>query len=64
MTDHTHPPLPSVAPWPAELPAPWVAHLTCPACHTPDALLAFDGVGTICRECGDATRALIGTEDE
>jgi hypothetical protein len=40
---------------PAAMPAPWVTHLTCPACHTPDALLAFDGVGTVCRECGETT---------
>ena len=59
MTDPTR------AQWPAVLPAPWVTHLTCPACSTPDALWAFDGVGTDCAECGDATRALIpnGTED-
>jgi Zn ribbon nucleic-acid-binding protein len=60
MTDPIH------AQWPpAVLPAPWVTHLTCPACSTPDALLAFDGVGTVCAECGDTTRALIsnGTED-
>jgi hypothetical protein len=63
MTDHTHPPLSSITPWPVELPAPWVTHLTCPTCHTPDALLAFDGVGTVCSECGDATRTLIGMED-
>jgi bacterioferritin-associated ferredoxin len=50
-------------PWPETVPAPWVTHLTCPACHTPDALLAFDGVGTVCAECGDTTRALIGMED-
>jgi bacterioferritin-associated ferredoxin len=50
-------------PWPETLPAPWVTHLTCPACHTADALLAFDGVGTVCAECGDATRTLIGMED-
>jgi hypothetical protein len=50
---------------PAVLPAPWVTHLTCPACHTPDALLAFDGVGSVCAECGDTTRVVIGdgTED-
>jgi hypothetical protein len=50
---------------PAVMPAPWVTTLTCPACSTPGALLAFDGVGTVCRECGDATRALTGdgTED-
>ena len=53
MTDPTH------APWPAVLPAPWVMHLTCLACRTAGALLAFDGVGTVCAECGDATRALI-----
>jgi bacterioferritin-associated ferredoxin len=41
------------------LSVPWVTHLTCPACSTPNALLAFDGVGTVCAECGDATRALI-----
>lgn len=45
--------------WPAELPGPWVTHLTCPACSTPDALRVFDGVGTVCAECGDATCALI-----
>jgi hypothetical protein len=44
---------------PAALPAPWVTHLTCPACKTSGALLAFDGVGAVCAECGDATRALI-----
>jgi bacterioferritin-associated ferredoxin len=51
--------------WPAEPPAPWVTHLTCPTCRTPEALLAFDGIGTVCTECGDTTRALIsdGTED-
>ena len=50
---------------PAALPALWVTRLTCPACRTPEALLAFDGVGTICAECGDTTRALIpnSTED-
>jgi len=50
---------------PAALPAPWVTRLTCPACCTPDALLAFDGVGTVCAECGDTTKALTGdgTED-
>jgi hypothetical protein len=58
MTDHTpHPP--AFDSWPAVLPAPWVTHLTCPACSTPNALLVFDGVGTVCAECGDATRALI-----
>lgn len=45
--------------WPAEPPAPWVTRLTCPACSTPEALLVFDGVGTVCAECGDATCALI-----
>lgn len=50
--------------WPAELPAPWVTHLTCPTCQTPDALLAFDGVGTVCTECGDATRALLDDGSE
>ena len=56
---------PSDEVWPAILPAPWVTHLTCPACSAPGALLAFDGVGTVCAECDDATRALIdgGTED-
>jgi len=49
---------------PAALPAPWVTHLTCPACHTPGALLAFDGVATLCAECGDITRILSdGAED-
>jgi hypothetical protein len=50
---------------PAALPAPWVTRLTCPACHTPDALLAFDGVGTVCAECGETTRVVMddGTED-
>jgi hypothetical protein len=41
---------------PAPLPAPWTTHLTCPTCHTPEALLLFDGVGTVCRECGEATQ--------
>jgi hypothetical protein len=50
--------------WPAVLPAPWVTHLTCPVCRTPDALLAFDGVGTVCAECGDATRVLTGDGSE
>jgi len=56
---------PDVHERPAALPTPWVTHLTCPACHTPGALLAFDGVGTVCTECGDTTRALIpnSTED-
>lgn len=45
------------ASWPAALPTPWVTHLTCPTCRTPDALLAFDGVGTVCRECGEAVPA-------
>jgi hypothetical protein len=51
---------------PAVLPAPWVTHLTCPTCCTPEALLVFDGVGTVCVECGETTQALIGdgTEDE
>ena len=50
---------------PAALPAPWVTRLTCPACRTHEALLAFDGVGTVCTECGDTTQALLddGTED-
>jgi uncharacterized protein (DUF983 family) len=50
---------------PAALPAPWVTRLTCPACRTPEALLAFDGVGTVCAECGDTTRVVMddGTED-
>jgi hypothetical protein len=49
---------------PGNLPAPWVTHLTCPACQVPGALLVFDGVGTVCAECGDAACALIsdGTE--
>jgi hypothetical protein len=46
------------------LPAPWVTHLTCPACSTENALLAFDGVGTVCAECGDATRALVADSVE
>jgi hypothetical protein len=50
--------------WPAALPAPWVSHLTCPTCHTPGALLVFDGVGTVCTECGDATRVLTGDGSE
>lgn len=50
---------------PTALPTPWVTHLTCPACSASGALRVFDGVGTICDECGDATRVLIGggTED-
>jgi hypothetical protein len=50
---------------PAALPALWVTRLTCPACKTSGALLAFDGVGAVCAECGDATRALMddGTEE-
>jgi hypothetical protein len=50
---------------PTALPAPWVTRLTCPACRTTEALLAFDGVGTVCAECGDTTRVLTGggTED-
>ena len=65
MTGHT-PPRPALTvSWPA-LPAPWVTHLTCPACHTAGALWVFDGVGTVCAECGDATCALItdGSEDK
>jgi bacterioferritin-associated ferredoxin len=58
MTDPIH------ARWPAVLTAPWVTHLTCPTCHTAEALLAFDGVGTVCAECGDATRALIAESVE
>lgn len=49
------------------LPVLWVTTLTCPACRTSGALYLFDGVGTVCRECGDATRitpnASNGTED-
>jgi hypothetical protein len=45
------------ASWPAALPTPWVTCLTCPTCHTPDAVVAFDGVGTVCRECGDTVPA-------
>ncbi|WP_281286233.1 YheV family putative zinc ribbon protein [Actinoallomurus bryophytorum] len=43
-----------------------MTHLTCPTCHAPDALLVFDGVGTICVECGETTQTLTvdGTEDE
>jgi hypothetical protein len=66
MTRHTSPQPNTAAAWPAALPAPWVTHLTCPVCHTADALLAFDGVGTVCAECGDTTRALMdnGSEDK
>jgi hypothetical protein len=42
---------------PAALPAPWVTFLTCPTCRTPDAVVAFEGVGTVCRECGEAVPA-------
>jgi hypothetical protein len=65
MAPRTHRPEPAPAPWPAVLSAPWVTHLTCPTCCTPDALLVFDGVGTVCTECGETTRVLIGdgTED-
>jgi hypothetical protein len=62
MTAPAHRPEP--APWPAVLPAPWVTHLTCPTCRTPEALLAFDGVGTVCRECGETTRVLIDDRTE
>lgn len=44
------------------LPMLWVTRLTCPACGTPDALLLFDGVGTVCRECEDTTR-IADTDD-
>ena len=54
MTRHPSPD-PAV-PWPAVLPAPWVTHLTCLACHTPGALLAFDGVGTVCAACGEPAK--------
>jgi hypothetical protein len=66
MTPRTHRPEPSPAPWPAALPAPWVTHLTCPTCRTPEALLVFDGVGTVCLECDETTQTLTddGTEDE
>jgi hypothetical protein len=47
---------PSEEPAPVELPAPWITRLTCPTCHTPEALLLFDGIGTVCRECGETTR--------
>jgi hypothetical protein len=57
MTRRTSP-NPATA-WPATLPTPWVTHLSCPACHTAGSLLAFDGVGTVCAECGDTTRALL-----
>ncbi len=46
--------------WPAAMPAPLVTQLTCPTCRTPDALIAFDGVGTVCRECGEAVQAQLG----
>jgi hypothetical protein len=66
MTPRTHHQETAPAPWPAVLPAPWVTHLTCATCCTADALLVFDGVGTVCVECGETTRVLIGdgTEDE
>ena len=66
MTPRTQAPEPAFASWPAVLPAPWVTHLTCPTCGTPDALLVFDGVGTVCVECGETTQTLAvsGTEDE
>jgi hypothetical protein len=46
------------------LPALWVTRLTCPACGTAAALLLFDGVGTVCTECGDAVRVLVGETGE
>jgi hypothetical protein len=60
MTARTHHSDPASVPWPAILPAPWVTHLTCPTCCTPEALLVFDGVGTLCTECGETTRVPIG----
>jgi hypothetical protein len=65
MTPRTHHQEPAPTPWPTVLPAPWVTHLTCPTCCMPEALLVFDGVGTVCVECGETTQALIGdgTED-
>ena len=66
MTAPTHRPEPAPAPRPTVLPALWVTHLTCPTCCTPDALLVFDGVGTVCVECGETAQTLTGdgTEDE
>jgi hypothetical protein len=66
MTPRTQPPEPAPTSWPAILSAPWVTHLTCPTCCTPEALLVFNGVGTVCIECGETTRVLIGDgmEDE
>jgi hypothetical protein len=43
---------------------PWVTHLTCPTCRTPEALVVFDGIGTLCRECDDTTCALFGDPKE
>jgi hypothetical protein len=48
---------------PAALPSPWATTLTCPECHEPEALVLFDGVGTVCRECGESTRILIDPEE-
>lgn len=49
---------------PTGLPVRWITRLTCPTCHTPEALLLLDAVGTVCRECGEATRITSdGTEE-